>query len=45
MSGVAMGTKMGPSYAYLFMGYLKFTLLQQYKKVLCEIYKTHLSQH
>ena len=28
MSGVAMGTKMGPSYACLFMGHLEHTLLQ-----------------
>ena len=27
MSGVAMGTKMGPSYACLFMGHLEHTLL------------------
>ena len=29
-SGVAMGTKMGPSYACLFMGYLEYRILQQY---------------
>ena len=29
MSGVAMGMKMGPSYACLFMGHLEHTLLQQ----------------
>ena len=38
MNGVAMGTKMGPSYACLFMGHLEHTLLQQYKKPVPEIY-------
>ena len=39
LSGVVMGTKMGPSYAFLFMGHLEHTLLQQYKKPVPEIYK------
>ncbi|WP_419619241.1 GIY-YIG nuclease family protein, partial [Thiolapillus sp.] len=42
MSGVAMGTKMGPSYACLFMGHLEHTLLQQYKKPVPEIYKRYI---
>ena len=42
MSGVAMGTKMGPSYACLFMGHLEHTLLQQYKKAVPEIYKRYI---
>ena len=29
MSGVAMGTKMGPSYAGLFIGHFEHTILQQ----------------
>ena len=43
MSGVARGTKMGPSYACLFMGHLEHTLLQQYKKPVPEIYKKDTS--
>ena len=43
MSGVAMGIKMGPSYACLFMGHLEHTLLQQYKKPVPEIYKKDTS--
>ena len=35
-----MGTKMG--YACLFMGHLKHTLLQQYKKPVPEIYKRYI---
>ena len=39
MSGVAMGTKMGPSYACLFMGYLEHQICQQYRKPLPEFYR------
>ena len=42
MSGVAIGTKMGPSYACLFMGLLEHTLLKQYKKPAPEIYKRYI---
>ena len=42
MSGVAMSTKMGPSYAFVFMGHLEHTLLQQYKKPAPEIYKRYI---
>ena len=42
MNGVAMGTKMGPSYACLFTGHLEHTLLQQYKKPMPEIYKRYI---
>ena len=42
MSGVAMGTEIGPSYAWLFVGHLEQTLLQQYKKPVPEIYKRYI---
>ena len=42
MSGVAMGTNMGPRYACLFMGHLEHTLLQQYKEPVPEIYKRYI---
>ena len=42
MSGVAVGTKMGPSYTCLFMGHLEHKLLQQYKKPVPEIYKRYI---
>ena len=42
MNGVAMGTKMGPSYTCLFMGHLEHTPLQQYKKLVPEIYKRYI---
>ena len=42
MSGVAMGTKMCPSCACLFMGHLEHTPLQQYKKPVPEIYKRYI---
>ena len=42
MSGVVIGTKMGPSYAFLFLGHLEHTLLQQYKKPVLEIYKRYI---
>ena len=42
MSGIAMGTKVGPSYACLFMGHLEHTLLQRYKKPVPEIYKRYI---
>lgn len=32
VSGVAMGTKMGPSYACFFMGYLEIQILEEYTK-------------
>ena len=34
---------MGPSYACLFMGYFKYTLLQQYKKLVPETYKRYIN--
>ena len=42
MSGEAMGTEMGPSYACLFMGHLEHTLLKQNKKPVPEIYKRYI---
>ena len=42
MSGVAMGTKMGPSYACLFVRHFEHTLLQQYKKQVPEIYRSYM---
>ena len=37
-----MSTKIGPSYACLFMGHLEHTLLQRYKKPVPEIYKRYI---
>ena len=39
MTGVAMGTKMRPSYACLFMGDFEYTLLQQQKTPVPEMHK------
>ncbi|XP_070194281.1 uncharacterized protein [Littorina saxatilis] len=39
ISGVAMGTKMGPSYACLFMGHLEHLILQSYSGPVPELYK------
>ena len=41
LSSVAMGTKMGPSYACIFMGYFEYLLLQQYNKPVPEVYKRY----
>ena len=41
MSGVGTGTKMGLSYACLFMGHLENALLQQYKKLAPKIYRRY----
>ena len=37
--GVAMGTKMGPSYACLFMGYLEERIFQAFKGRVPDLYK------
>ena len=42
MSGVAMGTKMGPSYACLFMGYQELRIQQEYKGPVPEFYKRYI---
>ena len=41
-SGVAMGTKMGPSYACLFIGYLEHQIFQQYRGVLPDLFKRYI---
>ena len=42
MSGVAMGTKMGPSYACLFMGHLEEEALRSYNKPTPELFKRYI---
>ena len=42
ISGVAMGTKMGPSYACLFMGYLEKQIFDTYTGPLPEYYGRYL---
>lgn len=42
MSGVSVGTKMGPSYACLFMGYLEHQIQQQYTKPMPEFYTRYI---
>ena len=39
VSGVAMVTKMGPTYPCIFMGHHDYLMLQQYNKPVLEIYK------
>ena len=39
ISGVAMGTKMGPSFACLFMGYLEHRIVETYTGPFPELYK------
>ena len=42
ISGVAMGTKMGPSYACLFMGYLENSIISQYRGPLPTFYHRYI---
>ena len=42
MNGVSMGTKMGPSYACLFMGHFEPKLLQHYSKAVPEMHKRYI---
>nr|KAG5702109.1 hypothetical protein BaRGS_010375 [Batillaria attramentaria] len=42
ISGVAMGTKMGPSYACLFMGYLEYRMQSLYTGPVPELYKRYI---
>ena len=42
VSGVAMGTKMGPSYACLFMGHLEHQILTSYSGPTPELYKRYI---
>ena len=37
-----MGTKMGPSYACIFMGHLECLLIQQYNKPVHQFYKRYI---
>ena len=43
ISGVAMGTKMGPSYACLFMGPLESSIAATYQGPLPELYKRFIN--
>lgn len=42
VKGVAMGTKMGPSYACLFVGYLEHQVFQQYQGVVPDLYVRYI---
>ncbi|GFR71498.1 telomerase reverse transcriptase [Elysia marginata] len=42
ISGVAMGTKMGPSYACLFMGYLEWQMVNRYQGPTPEFYYRYI---
>ena len=42
INGVAMGTKMGPSYANLFMGYIEHKFLNQYNGLKPELYRRYI---
>ena len=42
ISGVAMGTKMGPSYACLFMGHIEHQILASYTGPTPELYKRYI---
>ena len=41
VNGVAMGTKMGPRYAFVFMGHFEYLLLHQYNKPVPMVYKRY----
>ena len=41
INGVAMGTKMGPSYANLFVGYIEHKFFNQYNGPKPELYRPH----
>ena len=42
MRGVAMGTKMGPSYENLFVGYIKHKFFNQYNGPKPELYRHYI---
>ena len=42
VQGVSMGTRMGPSYAYLFMGFLEQQFLEQYRGPVPDVYKRYI---
>ena len=42
ISGVAMGTKMGPSYACLFMGHLEYRIMESFTSLVPELYKRYI---
>ena len=42
VKGVAMGTKMGPSYACLFMGHFEHLFLQQFRKPHPDLFKRYI---
>ena len=44
INGVAMGTKMGPSYANLFVGYIEHEFSNQYNGPKPELYRRYISQ-
>ena len=42
INGVSMGTKMGPSYAYLFVGYIEHKFFNQYNGPKPELYRRYI---
>ena len=42
INGVAMGTKMGPSYANLFVGYIEHQFFNQYNGPKTELYRRYI---
>ena len=42
VGGVAMGTKMGPNYACLFVGYIERKMLQEYQGRNSDLYKWYI---
>ena len=41
VNGVAMGTKMGPSYANLFVGFIEHQFFSQYNGPKCQLYSRY----
>ena len=44
ISGVAMGTKMGPSYANLFVGYIEHQFFNQYNGPKPDLYRRYIRE-
>ena len=42
INGVAMGTKMGPSYAHLFVGYIEPQFFNQYNSPKPDLYRRYI---
>ena len=41
-AGVAMGSKMGPNYACLFVGYMEEAILSQYTRFIPQLHKRYI---